>query len=132
MPATTVVTWASSSTKSLARPKSDTRGSKFSSRRMLLDFMSRCTIFGQQSWCKYAIPLAEPRATLNRAPQFNDRSSGPCSKKKKTKKRRIEIRKPLHFKFYNCYVFYIGIYLDSYHAKLLLDGIPKKKIKTKQ
>jgi hypothetical protein len=37
---------------SLARPKSATWACKVESKSMLLDLTSRCTINGEQSWCK--------------------------------------------------------------------------------
>ena len=45
----------------LARPKSQTLGSKLSSNRMLLDFMSRWMIWGTKPSCRNESPRAEPR-----------------------------------------------------------------------
>lgn len=64
-----VVIWDSSSFNSFASPKSDTRASRFPSSKMLLDLMSRWITLGEQSWCKYATPLAAPTIMFKRASQ---------------------------------------------------------------
>ncbi|CAN7122696.1 unnamed protein product, partial [Brassica rapa subsp. narinosa] len=50
--------------QSLARPKSETFGQRFSSNSILCGFMSKCTILALQPWCKYSRPRAIPREML--------------------------------------------------------------------
>ena len=71
VPATWVVTWDFSSLSSLAKPKSETFGVKFGSRRTLLDLISLCTIWGWCSSWRKASPLATPMDTSLRVSQLN-------------------------------------------------------------
>ena len=70
VPATWVVTWDFSSLSSLAKPKSETFGVKFRSRRTLLDLISLCTIWGWCSSWRKASPLATPMDTSLRVSQL--------------------------------------------------------------
>ncbi|OAY80415.1 hypothetical protein ACMD2_09101 [Ananas comosus] len=67
VPARSVLTWVSHALMMRARPKSETLGSKLSSSRMLLDFMSRWMMWGTNPWCRNASPRADPRQILNLA-----------------------------------------------------------------
>lgn len=63
VPLTWVETWPFSlSDTSLDKPKSATFAVKFSSSKILVDFTSLWIMGGLASSCKYASPLAEPRA----------------------------------------------------------------------
>ncbi len=67
VPFTWVVTWPLPSWfRGLERPKSETFVWRFPSRRMLLDFISLCTIGGSASSCRYAMPFAAPSTTRSR------------------------------------------------------------------
>ncbi|TYJ48239.1 hypothetical protein E1A91_A01G047400v1, partial [Gossypium mustelinum] len=50
----------SSTRYNFARPKSETFGLKFSSKRMLCGLISKCKIFMAQPLCKYSIPRPTP------------------------------------------------------------------------
>ena len=69
VPAIRVLTWVFSSLKNLARPKSAILGFRFPSRRILLAFMSLCTMRDLDSSCKYIRPRAIARQMLNRVDQ---------------------------------------------------------------
>ena len=79
VPRTAVVTCESLLSNSLARPKSPTTDSKFSSSKIFAAFTSLWIIFGLHCSCKYNSPRAAPRAMCMRLFQSKDGFSRPVS-----------------------------------------------------